>query len=159
MAELCDNCGDKIQIGDWPFCRGRGSHGTPFSQDAAHFAPVVYLENAAGERILPPANDREIVAMMPGYVQKEARTVSEVRALTKHMDRQSAERFYRYHTKRIDGKRQRVERDLEFALRAREKMSDPLARKITDVAIARMRDQRCEILPTFKPSGHFEVFE
>lgn len=159
MAEKCSKCGDLLQIGDWPFCKGAGTHNSVLQVNAAHFAPVVYLENAAGERILPPANDREIVAMMPGYVQKEARTLSEVRALTKHMDRQSAEKFYRYHTKRIDGKRLRVERDLEFAQRAREKMSDPLAQKLTDVAIARMQDQRRETLPNFNPSGHFEAFE
>lgn len=159
MAEKCSKCGDPLQIGDWPFCKGAGTHNSVVQVNSQRFAPVVYLENAAGERILPPANDREIVAMMPGYVQKEARTLSEVRALTKHMDRQSAEKFYRYHTKRIDGKRQRVDRDLEFAQRSRKMMSDPLAMKLTDLAIARMQDQRRETLSDFKPTGHFEAFE
>jgi hypothetical protein len=148
-----------MQIGDWPFCRGKGSHGSIFQVKAQRFEPVYYLENKAGEKIIPPAGDKEIVAMMPGYVQKEARTLPEVRALTKHMDRQSAGKFYAYHSKRIQTKRQNTETNLEFARRAREKMSDPLSRKMTDFAIAKMEDQRRETLPTFNPSGHFEVFE
>ncbi|SRR6266576_820166 len=128
-------------------------------RNAQRFEPVYYLENAAGEKIIPPAGDKEIAAMMPDYVQKEARTLSEVRELTKHLDRQSQERFYKYHSKRIENKRRNTETNLEFALRAREKMSDPLAQKMTDYAIEKMRDQRREILPTFKSSGHFEVFE
>lgn len=159
MAEVCDKCGDRMRIGDWPFCKGKGSHGSIFSVAAQRFDSVVYLENATGEKILPPANDKEILSMMPGYVQKEARTLGEVRQLTKHMDRQSAEKFYAYHSKRITNKRRNVEENLEFAMRARAKMSDPLAQKITDYAIEKMRDQRREVLPTFKPSGYFEAFE
>lgn len=128
-------------------------------RNAQRFQPVVYLENAAGEKIIPPADDGEIRALMPDYVQKEARTLGEVRELTKHLDRQSEERFLKYHGKRIENKRRNTEHNLEFALRARAKMSDPLAQKITDFAIARMQDQRRETVPKFRPSGHFEAFE
>lgn len=132
---------------------------TRLQLNAARFRPVVYLENAAGEKIIPPADDKEIAAMMPDYVQKEARTLAEVRELTKHLDRQSQEKFLQYHGKRIENKRRNTEANLEFALRAREKMSDPLAQKMTDYAISRMQDQRREIVPEFRPSGHFEAFE
>lgn len=132
---------------------------TRVQTNAQRFRPVVYLENAAGEKIIPPADDGKIRAMMPDYVQKEARTLAEVRELTKHLDRQSKEKFLKYHTKRIDSKRRNTETNLEFALRARAKMSDPLAQKMTDYAIEKMRDQRREIVPEFRPSGHFLTFE
>lgn len=127
--------------------------------NAQRFQPVVYLENADGEKIIPPADDGEIRALMPDYVQKEARTLVEVRELTKHLDRQSKERFLKYHGKRIANKRQNTERNLEFALRAREKMSDPLAQKIVDYSIHKMKIQLNESMPRFSSEGHFMAFE
>lgn len=128
-------------------------------RNAQRFAPVVYLESVTGEKIIPPANDKEIQAMMPGYVQKEARTLGEVRELTKHLDRQSKERFEAYHGKRLENKRRNTQENLEFALRAREKMTVPLARKLVDYSIAKMRDQMNESMPKFNNEGHFTAFE
>lgn len=159
MAEACPKCGDKMQIGDWPFCKGKDSHGSIFQVQAQRFEPVYYLENAAGEKIIPPAGDKAIEAAMPGYVQKEARTLVEVRELTKHLDRQSKEKFYRHHAKRLDTKRVNVQENLEFALRAREKMSDPIAKRMTDYGIAKMKRQLSESLPNYRGEGHFTAFE
>ena len=132
---------------------------TRFQVNAARFRPVVYFENAAGEKIIPPADDGEIRALMPDYVQKEARTLAEVRSLTKQLDRQSREKFLKYHTKRIEIKRRNTETNLEFALRAREKMSDPLARKIVDYSVEKMKRQLNESIPRFNNEGHFTAFE
>lgn len=128
-------------------------------RNAQRFHPVVYLEDATGKVVIPPADDGEVMAMMPDCVRKEARTLSEVRALTKHMDRQSKEEFYKYQAKKQTVKRGQVDRNMEFALRAREKMSHPGAQKIVDYAIEKMQRQRTETIPDFKPSGHFLAFE
>lgn len=157
VADRCDSCGDILRHGDWPFCRGKGSHGSVFGLRAQRFDPVVYFEDTkTHEKIIPPGNDVDVPS---GYMRKTASTLPEVRQLTKYLDQQSKERFYRYHAKRLGIKRESIERNLEFALRAREKMSDPLAMKLTDVAIERMKDQRKEQMPTFQPSGHFFAFE
>lgn len=128
-------------------------------RNAQAFRVVAYLEDKNGKVIIPPADDGEVMAMMPDYVRKEARTLGEVRALTKHMDRQSKEEFYRYQAKKQTIKRGQVDRNMEFALRAREKMSHPGAKKIVDYAIEKIQRQRAESIPDFKPSGHFLAFE
>lgn len=156
-TERCPTCNDPIRIGDWPMCKGKGSHESVFNLDAKRFDPVTYFRNIkTGERIIPPGND---VPPPPGFVTETANTLPEVRALTKHLDFQSKEKHYRYEHQRLNLKRQNVTANLEFAQRAREKMSDPTARAMTDRAISRMREQLRETPREFKPSGHFMAFE
>lgn len=137
-------------------CRGKGSHGSVFGNNATRFAPVVYHESATGDVVIPPGND---VTPMEGYETKTASTLREVRQLTKRLDAKSAEKFYRYHQQRQQTKRRNITHELEFAQRAREKMSDQTAQRMTDLAISRMQRQLSESTPTFKPSGHFLAFE
>lgn len=138
-----------------------GKRGTkvwlPRGSRNAYWQPVVYHVNKAGEVVIPPGND---ISPLPGYTVRTANTLPEVRQLTKVMSRQKQEEFYKYHGRRIDLKKENVQRNLEHAMRAREKMSVPQAQAMTDYAISRMKEQLRETLPDFKGTGgHFLAFE
>jgi hypothetical protein len=153
MVEKCEKCGETLEIGSWPFCFG--GHGTARSKQAQDFAPVTYLMDKNGKITLPPGND----VILPGTVQHEARTLREIRALTRTLDAQNESKHIKYHTKRLASKQTEVQNNLEHALRAREKMSNPLAQKMTDTAIARMRDQAREQMPSYVSNAHFLIEE
>jgi len=60
----CQQCGDPLEIGSWPACRGPGSHGSIFRQDALHFQPILVWEQADGSHYYPGNND--VTQVPPG---------------------------------------------------------------------------------------------
>jgi hypothetical protein len=49
----CDQCGDRLEVGSWPFCRGKGSHQPARASRAAAFAPIEYYIGPNGDECYP----------------------------------------------------------------------------------------------------------
>lgn len=94
----CATCGDLYEIGDWPFCKGKGSHAHAKPTDAQSIKPVPYYEhkdrpgdvwhvNTGSPGEAPPKDS--------GYVLKEATTLGQIAARDRretrhHNDRQQS---------------------------------------------------------------------
>jgi hypothetical protein len=52
-ADRCDECGDRLRVGDWPFCKGSGSHTPARRHDAAAFTPIEYYVGPNGDEYHP----------------------------------------------------------------------------------------------------------
>jgi hypothetical protein len=57
MISKCSTCGDEMNIGDWPFCSGPGSHGSIFHRSAQGFDPIRVYEQPDGSLFFPGRND------------------------------------------------------------------------------------------------------
>lgn len=87
---ICPKCGGQVFKGQWPsgFCSGDPSQharptGTFIRGNAQSFTPVVYFENARGERKYP---GRFADAPPPGFVRRELTNIHEVRKFQRVMD-------------------------------------------------------------------------
>ena len=90
---ICGKCGGKVSKGQWPagFCSGDPSQharptGTFIRGNAQSFRPIVYFENARGERSYP---GRSTDPTPRGYIRKELTTTREVRQFQRVLDTES----------------------------------------------------------------------
>lgn len=49
----CDECGAKLRVGDYPYCKDGSGHSTMYSRNAQTAAPTVIFRNRRGEYRLP----------------------------------------------------------------------------------------------------------
>lgn len=59
MSMNCPSCGDPIQIGDWPFCSGPGSHQSVFQRDSLNFPAIVLFKDLSTGEVYPAAHTSE----------------------------------------------------------------------------------------------------
>ncbi len=126
----CSQCGQPISIGEWPFC----PHGYAGEGNAQHFEPVVYFEDAGGNRLFPGrTSERPPV----GYTRKELTTISAVRAFEKSENRKLYEQ---HHDSKM---REQIVYDLERkpkieAVRARMSSMSPAERACAERLLERV---------------------
>ena len=63
MSDLnhCPQCGDELEIGSWPMCKGPGSHGSIYRRNALAFDPILAWELPDGQKISTGSNDINVI--------------------------------------------------------------------------------------------------
>ena len=57
---ICPQCGEELEVGDWPFCGSPGGHGSVYSRDALAFEPAVVWQSISdSERYSFPGSSTE----------------------------------------------------------------------------------------------------
>lgn len=86
----CPSCGDEMQIGDWPFCGGPGSHESIYRQDSQRFDPIVlHRDPLSGEYSVPMHSSDPTPH---GYEKIEIRTMREADKHIRYMDAREREK-------------------------------------------------------------------
>src|SRR5712675_926496 len=115
----CPQCGDELHIGSWPMCKGAGSHGSIYRQDALHFSPILVWEQPDGSHYYPGNND--VTAIPPGggkpiFIDTLRKADEYVRELNKRdqVEVDMRTEFKRNHTEKVQREsRQQLRTELE----------------------------------------------
>lgn len=113
----CSECGQAINVGDWPYCEKGGGHRRARGGDAMGYIPPVVFRNAEGHTLFPGRSDERPPA---GYQAVELRTARQREKFEKefmerlkndHQNEQLVEQLRNdfYSKPRIDALKQRME--------------------------------------------------
>jgi hypothetical protein len=130
--DRCSDCGDELHVGDWPFCRGPGSHTPARQQNSQLFDPVVIHRDAAGNIRFPGAVDAPVPA---GYQKVELRTINEVRRFEAEVnmrERVKADESLSARERQFSEKQSALRGDLRGAMRHMTPFGQDLARLAMD---------------------------
>lgn len=150
----CGECGKALEVGDWPFCNGAGTHGSVLPERAQRFEPIVLHQGPDGSYRFPGHTDDPVPE---GYRKVEITTLREADRVTREInERERAEAMeYRERSRlHFDARRAEARRHLREELRRR-----GLSGRLAEAAMEYKDRQRAEReRGNFDPGFHFEVF-
>lgn len=145
----CGDCNKELQVGDWPFCGGKGGHAPVRRKGAADFTIVVY-QAADGSYRIPGRTDRKTPK---GYHRVELTDRQQVAAVCREMTARDRAKF----TEAQDRRAARIDaesRDARIALGRMVKNFDAYHRDLLSIA-RRAREHR----PNYKGDFFVEALE
>ena len=153
MTTTCPECGNELQIGDYPFC----PHGSIYGQNAQRFDPVVvWQSNVDPFKYSFPGQANE--PCPSDYHRMELTNMREADRFVKEMNGIERRRLEEYRDMRhaLDDagiKERRAREDARGAVNARAEALRRRVREWTD----KLRERRREAHPRIDPQFHINV--
>lgn len=143
----CQQCGEPIEIGDWPYC----PHGSTVGRFAQGFEPVIVHRDADGNVRLPANRNAPVPE---GFERVELTNVNQVRQLEGKMNADSKRQWEQWKERESEHFSE-LQREGRRELRERMKHMSPMGRMFAEYAMAR-NDRRSQ--PGYEPNFFVEVF-